>query len=97
MVYGEGNLKRLKMVGQYQVGHRDFNLNTSGITCSVYYPMDKHIYKQNIKKEGRNSKWLRHGEDSLTGISRATADYGAEEAPPRFLFKYLLDVKMDTC
>ena len=39
--YGEGNLSRIKLVGPYQVGHREFHLRDSGNAVSVYYPMDK--------------------------------------------------------
>ena len=63
-VYGEGNLKRIKLRGKYQVGHQDFYLE-SGIAASVYYPMDKSEYKKNIGKKGRNTLWFRYGEKSL--------------------------------
>lgn len=59
-MYGEGNLKKIKLVGPYQVGHMDFHLD-SGIAGSVYYPMDLHDYKKQIQIKGRNTKWFRYG------------------------------------
>ena len=43
-IYGEGNLAKIKLIGPFEVGHKDFHLKESGITVSVYYPMDKSEY-----------------------------------------------------
>lgn len=75
LVYGEGNLDKIKMVGPYQVGHQDFHLKNSGICGSCYYPMDKEEYDKLINLPGRNTNWLRY-EESLYGIAKASADIG---------------------
>lgn len=97
LVYGEGNLSRINLDGPYEVGHKDFHLRESGTAISVYYPMDKHEYSSNIKKEGRNTKWFRYEEKSLLGLARATADVGKQDHLPPWMFKYLLNCKMYTC
>lgn len=96
MIYGDANFKGLKLVGDFQVGHQDFHTSKSGITCSVYYPMDKDVYNKTISRK-RNSRWLRHGNKSLRGLTLATADIGSTTAPPECLFRYLKRVRMHTC
>jgi len=41
--------------------------------------MDKHEYLRHIKQKERNTTWLRYGQDSLIGITRATADLREKE------------------
>ena len=91
--YGEGNLSRIKLVGPYQVGHREFHLQHSGNAVSVYYPMDKADYH---KQRKNNTKWFRYGESSLKGMARATADIGSTKHPPSWFYNYLLKIKMNT-
>lgn len=43
IIYGEANFSRLKMVGPYQVAHKDL-WSKDGISVSVYYPMDIEEY-----------------------------------------------------
>lgn len=47
IIYGEANFSRLKLVGPFQVGHKEF-FTKDGIACSVYYPMDKDEWSREI-------------------------------------------------
>lgn len=76
-IYGDANFNELKMVGDYQVGHQDIHTSKTGIAVSCYYPMDKIEYDRNIRKRHRNTKWLRYGQSSIKGLTRATADIGS--------------------
>lgn len=76
LIYGDGNLDKIKLIGPYQVGHKDFHLKHTGVAGSVYYPMDIAEYKATIKLPGRNTDWLRYDDLSLLGVARATADIG---------------------
>ena len=85
MVYGDANFEGIHLVGDFQVGYQDFFTSKTGLTCSVFYPMDKTTYKKSISRN-TNSRWLRHGEKSLKGLTRATADIGSTQHPPQCLF-----------
>lgn len=67
-----------------------------GIAVSVYYPMDKEEYEQEIGKTAKNTYWFRHGYRSRLGLAKATADWGKDNASNPWMFKYLDEVKMDT-
>ena len=97
IIYGEGTLSKIKLVGPYEVGHKDFHLKHSGIAGSCYYPMDKTEYMANIGLPGRNTRWLRYEDNSLLGVARATADIGKSDHLPSWVFKHLKQVKMYTC
>ena len=60
IIYGENNFSTVKMVGPYQVGHKEFYTFKKGIAVSCYYPMDRKEYKKLINKPGRNTYWLRY-------------------------------------
>lgn len=77
------------------MGHQDL-FTKDGIAVSVYYPMDTEEYEKEIVKPGKNSYWFRHGYRSRLGLSKATADWGKENASNPWMFKYLDEVKMDT-
>ena len=47
--FGDANFNRLKMVGPYQVGHKEYFTSGGGNGVSVYYPMDKEEYRRLIK------------------------------------------------
>jgi len=96
IIYGEGNLKKIKIVGPFQVGHQDWHLTNSGIAASVYYPMDRKVYAHEIKEKGRNTHWLRYGNSSLTGLAKATADIGSDKHLPPWFYQYLKKIKMNT-
>lgn len=68
--FGECNFKRLKLIGPYQVGYREFRSAKHGNEVSVYYPMDKQRYEEQITS--RNVKWLRHGQKTLQGLAMAS-------------------------
>ena len=59
--------------------------------------MDKSTYSRQIKYRKRNTRWLRHGNKSLRGLTRATADIGSTKHPPECVFQYLKRIKMHTC
>jgi len=59
--FGDANFNGLRMVGPYQVAHKEFHTIINGLAVSVYYPMDREEYRQTIHLRGRNSKWLRYG------------------------------------
>ena len=67
--FGDANFNGLKMVGPYQVGHKEFHTSINGLAVSVYYPMDRREYKRTIHLRGRNTKWLRYGESSVKGMT----------------------------
>ena len=94
--YGEANFKGINIIGPYQVGHKDIYSSKDGIAVSVYYPMDRAVYKKTIRKRGKNTKWLRYGSKSLRGVSIASADIGAKNHPPTCLFNYMKRIKMFT-
>jgi hypothetical protein len=97
-LYGEGNMDRFELTGPFEVGHKDLWTPTGGLELSIYYPMDKDEYKQTLSKDSsRNSLMLRHGYKSRLGLAKATAEYGTDEGKHPWLFKYLDDVKMNTC
>lgn len=97
LIYGDGNLDKIKLIGPYQVGHKDFHLKHTGIAGSVYYPMDIAEYNSTINLPGRNTKWFRYDDNSLMGVARATADIGKQEHLPAWVFKHMKSVKMFTC
>lgn len=92
-IFGEANFNLLKLIGPYQVGHKEFFSN-EGFGITVFYPMDKEEYEKEIGS--KNTLWFRHGFKSRLGLTRATADWGKENHPSPWCFKYLDDVKMDT-
>ena len=63
---------------------------------SIFYPMDKKVYNEQIKIKGKNSYWFRYGYASRLGLTKATADWGSESHPSPWFYKYLDDIKMDT-
>ena len=77
------------------MGHKDL-FTKDGIEISVYYPMDIEEYNQEIRKPGKNTFWFRHGYRSRLGLSKATSDWGKDNAANPWMFKYLDDVKMYT-
>ena len=95
-IYGDGNFKKLKMVGKYQVGHREFHTTKSGLAVSCYYPMDRQEYNRRINEKGRNTRWLRYGKHSLKGLTKASANVGSREHLPEWFFTFLQRVKMYT-
>jgi len=95
IIFGEGNLDRIKVGGPFQVGHQDIFQTEGGNAMSVYYPIDIDEYDLNIKTPGRNPPWLRYGYKSRVGLAKTTADWGEEEHIPPWLFKYLDDIKMN--
>ena len=58
--------------------------------------MDRDEYRKSIKVKGKNSLWLRYGDNSLKGLSRSLSDFGSESHPPPFFLKHLLKIKMNT-
>lgn len=60
--------------------------------------MDREDYKQTLKEDSsRNSLMFRHGYSSRLGLAKATAPYGTENYRNPWFFKYLDDVRMNTC
>jgi hypothetical protein len=57
--------------------------------------MDREEHARNIKRS--NSAWLRHGDRTLLGLVKASVEYGKEDSPPVFFFRYLRNIKMQTC
>lgn len=94
-IFGEANFNRLKMVGEYQVGHKDY-FTRDGISVSIFYPMDRGEYDKTINLPGKNSYWFRHGFKSRLGLTKATAEWEKENHPNPWFYKYLDDIKMDT-
>jgi len=95
-IYGDGNLAKIKLVGPYEVGHKDFHLKESGIAVSAYYPIDKDEYRRNKNNKERNTSWFRYGDKSLLGMTRATADIGSQNHLPPWFYSYLRKIKMHT-
>jgi hypothetical protein len=60
--------------------------------------MDKDEYKRTLSEDSnRNSLSLRHGYRSRLGLAKATADYGTDDYKHPWFFKYLDDIRMNTC
>ena len=66
--FGECDFSKLVMTGHYQVGFREFKTDF-GNAVSVFYPMDRADYNNNIKHH--NTPWLRDGSKTLMGIAVA--------------------------
>ena len=94
-IFAEANFDKLKLIGSYQVGHKDY-YTRDGISMSIFYPMDLEEYEKMINLEGKNSYWFRYGYQSRLGLTKATADWGKEDHPSPWFYKYLDNVKMDT-
>lgn len=98
LIFGEADLSFLKMAGPYEVGYKEFRTSALDNEVSVYYPIQRDVYRQIMKtQKGANTKWLRHGDKTLEGIARASVPYGQEDPLPWFIFRYLRKIKMDTC
>ena len=95
VIYGESCFTNMKLVGPYQVGHMDIH-SKDGSAVSVYYPMDKSEYYQQIKRGKKNTNWFRYGNKSLRGIAIASADIGDKSHPPPWVFSYFKTIKMNT-
>ena len=78
LLFGDGDLARLKVSGPFEVGHKEFRSLTLGNEVSVFYPVDRVHFKTAMKssKGGRNSMWLRHGDKTLLGLVKASVPYG---------------------
>lgn len=97
IIFGEATFDRVKMTGPFEVGHKEIFSKKDGTTLSVWYPMDRDEYKATIKESGRNSYWLRYGYSSRLGIAKGTAAWGTDDYMSPWFFKYVDDLKMDTC
>ena len=58
--------------------------------------MDIEEYDTEIGKSGKNSYWFRHGYRSRMGLTKATAEWGKENSPNPWMYKYLDETKMNT-
>jgi hypothetical protein len=96
LLFGEGNLDKMVMTGPYEVGHKDIHCIKMGSAISVYYPMDRAEHVKYVHISRYNTMWLRYGFCSLKGVSKATADWGEEEGPSPWFYKYLDFVTMNT-
>ena len=97
IIFGEANFDRVKMTGPFQVGHKEIFSKKDGATLSVWYPMDIDEYKSTIQLSGRNTYYFRYGYTSRKGLAKATSSWGTEDHVNPWFFKYLDDVRMDTC
>ena len=96
-IFGEANFNGVKMTGPFEVGHKEIFCRKDGTAISVWYPMDIDEYKDTIKQSGRNTYYFRYGKTSREGLARATASWGTEDHAHPWFFKYIDDVRMDTC
>ena len=97
LIFGEANFDRTKMTGPFEVGHKDIFCRKDGTTISVWYPMDREEYDKTINEKGRNTYYMRYGYTSRLGIAKATSSWGTEDHVSPWFFKYVDDVKMNTC
>jgi hypothetical protein len=98
ILFGESNFERVKLTGPFEVGHKDIHISHTGNAVSVFYPMDKEVYKQIMKKEPeRNTIWMRYGYNTRLGGARATAPWGSETHSHPFVWKFVESVRMLTC
>ena len=96
LIYGLGNFNKIEMNGPYEVGHKDAWNNKNGLGMSIWFPMDREEHARTITISGRNTYWLRYGYKSRAGIAAVTSDWGKDNAPHPWFYKYLDDIKMDT-
>ena len=94
IAFGDSDFSRMELKGPYQVGHRDYRTAKLGSEVSVFYPVDKDEYKRVIKRD--NTLWLRHGDNTLLGLAKASVPYGREDHPRPCWFRYFKRIKMDT-
>ena len=73
LIYGDVNFKGFKLIGKWEVGHKDIHTSKSGLAVSVYYPIDKAVHAK-MMNEGKETKWLRYGASSARGITHAFAN-----------------------
>ena len=97
IIFGEANFNRVSMTGPFEVGHKDIFCSKDGRAISVWYPMDREEHKKTIKEKGRNTYYFRYGYSSRVGLTKATASWGTDDHVNPWFFKYIDDVKMDTC
>lgn len=95
LIYGWGDFGKMKMRGPYQVGHKDIHCSKDGVAASVYYPMDRDTYKEEISQSGRNAHYMRYGYKSRLGLAKITAPWGTDDHSHPFLMKWIDGVKMD--
>mmetsp|Transcript_18799 Transcript_18799/g.17933 ORF Transcript_18799/g.17933 Transcript_18799/m.17933 type:complete len:182 (-) Transcript_18799:992-1537(-) len=81
-------------MGPYGIGYKEFRSFSYKNMVSVFYPISKEEYLSKLHTKA-NVNWLRYGQKSLEGISRASADYGEDNHMSTWWFKFLLKVKMD--
>ena len=87
----------MKLRGPYQVGYREFRTDKLGNEVSVFYPVDKSDYTRHIRKSwNHNTLWLRHGDNTLLGLAKASVEYGREDHPRSCWFRYFRRIRMDT-
>ena len=97
IIYGEANFDKLKLTGPFEVGHKDIHINGTGNAISVFYPMDKDVYRRIMEQEPhRNTKWMRYGYNTRLGGARSTAPWGSETHSHPFIWKFVADVNMLT-
>ena len=93
LIYGEGDFKKIRLVGKYEVGFKEFVTSKHSNEVSVYYPISKQLYNETIGT--RNTEWARHGDDTILGIARAGGNnaYGSNGGHlPLFIFRAIRGV-----
>ena len=70
MIFGNGDFKRVKLHGPYQVGFKEFRSQANKNFANVFYPIDKEEYDKKIGSA--NVSWLRHGEYNLKACAKWT-------------------------
>jgi hypothetical protein len=96
ILFGDSDFSRLKLRGPYQVGYREFRMEKFGNEVSVYYPVDKPEYSMYMQKSlSNNTFWLRHGDHTLLGISKATAPIGRKNHINSCWLRHYRRIRMD--
>ena len=54
-MFGESNMTRAKMNGQYEVGYKEYRVYKMGTEISVYYPVTKETYNRMINLSSDNN------------------------------------------
>jgi len=49
ILFGEGDFAKVKLTGPFEVGHKDIHITGTGNAISVFYPMDKDVYRRIMK------------------------------------------------
>ena len=90
--WGLGDLSKLRLSGEYEVGHTEFRSSEYKNPVSVYYPICK-----SVKDNHANPYWQKSRDKAVHALARCTADNGGnpEDHMHPDVFKFVKSVKLE--